>query len=233
MPWNAIRGCMGSIRSRSVDRPKLCLDLRLEHDDGSETVVKSDETWQWSLGPIRRAWICEPDSDFRVKSGRGTRSRSSMGQPAAWSRSGNRRPASWNASAPCRWPSRKTPGPTRSTANSRASSRFGHPVRRERRSNLPRIRRGWARASSRLSAGVSRQQARGGWRQTDPETSHRHVTASVRSRPEARLFPEAGLLLTLHDSWNGPYDVVLGAGASAVDLFQSRERWRCGHEEWI
>ncbi|MCY2994479.1 MAG: alpha-L-rhamnosidase N-terminal domain-containing protein [Planctomycetota bacterium] len=52
-----------------VDQPKLRLDLRLEHDDGSETVIKSDATWQWSLGPIRRAWICEQDNDLRVTSG--------------------------------------------------------------------------------------------------------------------------------------------------------------------
>ena len=52
-----------------VDKPKLLLDLHLEHADGTETVVSSDADWHWSFGPIRRSWICEQDCDFRVATG--------------------------------------------------------------------------------------------------------------------------------------------------------------------
>ena len=48
-----------------VDRPKLLLDLRLRHADGSETAVVSDEHWQWSEGEITRSWIAEEDIDLR------------------------------------------------------------------------------------------------------------------------------------------------------------------------
>lgn len=52
-----------------VDKPKLLLDLHLEHTDGTETVVSSDAEWRWSFGPIRRSWLCEQDCDFRVETG--------------------------------------------------------------------------------------------------------------------------------------------------------------------
>ena len=48
-----------------VDRPKLLLEVRLEHEDGSTSVIISDDDWRWSFGPIRRSWICEADWDFR------------------------------------------------------------------------------------------------------------------------------------------------------------------------
>ncbi len=44
-----------------IDKPKLLLDLHLEYEDGTEEVVSSDASWQWSYGPIRRAWLCEAD----------------------------------------------------------------------------------------------------------------------------------------------------------------------------
>ena len=55
-----------------VDKPKLILDLRLIHADGSETVVCSDETWRWSAGEITRSWIAGEDIDLRL-SGEDTR----------------------------------------------------------------------------------------------------------------------------------------------------------------
>jgi alpha-L-rhamnosidase len=48
-----------------VDLPKLRLDLRLVHADGSETLIASDESWQWSTGEITRSWIAEEDVDLR------------------------------------------------------------------------------------------------------------------------------------------------------------------------
>jgi len=48
-----------------VDLPKLRLDLRLVHADGSETVITSDKSWQWSTGEITRSWIAEEDLDLR------------------------------------------------------------------------------------------------------------------------------------------------------------------------
>lgn len=48
-----------------VDLPKLRLDLRLVHADGSETLIVSDESWQWSTGEITRSWIAEEDVDLR------------------------------------------------------------------------------------------------------------------------------------------------------------------------
>jgi alpha-L-rhamnosidase len=54
-----------------IDRPKLLLDLRLEHPDGTETVVSSDGSWQWSEGPITRSWLCEADEDHRFAPGEG------------------------------------------------------------------------------------------------------------------------------------------------------------------
>ena len=48
-----------------VDRPKLLLEVRLEHEDGSRSVILSDDQWRWSFGPIRRSWICEADWDLR------------------------------------------------------------------------------------------------------------------------------------------------------------------------
>lgn len=52
-----------------LDQPKLLLDLHLEHPDGTETVIASDESWQWSEGPITRAWLCEADEDRRIAPG--------------------------------------------------------------------------------------------------------------------------------------------------------------------
>jgi len=49
-----------------VDLPKLILDLRLIHTDGSETVVTSDESWKWSTGEITRSWIAGEDIDLRL-----------------------------------------------------------------------------------------------------------------------------------------------------------------------
>jgi alpha-L-rhamnosidase len=55
-----------------IDLPKVRLDLRLVHDDGTETVVVSDESWRWSTGEITRSWIPEEDVDMR-KAGEGAR----------------------------------------------------------------------------------------------------------------------------------------------------------------
>lgn len=52
-------------RQPYVDRPKLLLDLSLQHADGSETTVVSDEDWEWSEGEITRSWIAEEDIDLR------------------------------------------------------------------------------------------------------------------------------------------------------------------------
>lgn len=49
-----------------VDLPKLILDLRLIHADGSETLVCSDESWRWSTGEITRSWIAGEDIDLRL-----------------------------------------------------------------------------------------------------------------------------------------------------------------------
>lgn len=49
-----------------VDLPKLILDLRLIHADGTETVVCSDESWRWSTGEITRSWIAGEDIDLRL-----------------------------------------------------------------------------------------------------------------------------------------------------------------------
>ena len=54
-----------------VDQPKLILDLHLEYMDGASAVISSDETWNWSQGPVTRSWICEADSDLRLKPGDG------------------------------------------------------------------------------------------------------------------------------------------------------------------
>ena len=48
-----------------VDLPKLLLDLRLIQADGTETVVRSDESWKWSTGEITRSWIAQEDIDLR------------------------------------------------------------------------------------------------------------------------------------------------------------------------
>ena len=49
-----------------IDKPKLLLDLHLEYEDGTEAVVSTDASWQWSYGPIRRAWLCEAEIDKRL-----------------------------------------------------------------------------------------------------------------------------------------------------------------------
>ncbi|HWQ91974.1 MAG TPA: alpha-L-rhamnosidase N-terminal domain-containing protein, partial [Clostridia bacterium] len=48
-----------------VDLPKLCLDLRITHADGSKTSITSDESWSWSTGEITRSWIAQEDVDLR------------------------------------------------------------------------------------------------------------------------------------------------------------------------
>ena len=48
-----------------VDRPKLLLNLHLEHTDGTETVFVSDETWKWSSGEITCSGIVQEDIDRR------------------------------------------------------------------------------------------------------------------------------------------------------------------------
>jgi len=48
-----------------VDLPKLLLDLRLIHADGTETVISSDESWKWSTGEITKSWIAREDIDLR------------------------------------------------------------------------------------------------------------------------------------------------------------------------
>ena len=48
-----------------VDLPKLLLDLRLIHGDGTETVIRSDESWKWSTGEITKSWIAREDIDLR------------------------------------------------------------------------------------------------------------------------------------------------------------------------
>ena len=48
-----------------VDLPKLLLDLRLIHADGTETVISSDESWKWTTGEITRSWIAGEDIDLR------------------------------------------------------------------------------------------------------------------------------------------------------------------------
>lgn len=63
-PW-----CHQFEKKPYVDKPKLLLDLCLEHADGSTTLVSSDANWQWSFGPIRRSWICEQDRDNREAAG--------------------------------------------------------------------------------------------------------------------------------------------------------------------
>jgi alpha-L-rhamnosidase len=48
-----------------VDKPKLLLNLHLQHSDGTETVIVSDASWKWSLGEITRSWIVQEDIDLR------------------------------------------------------------------------------------------------------------------------------------------------------------------------
>jgi alpha-L-rhamnosidase len=58
-PWHQLE------KSPYVDLPKLRLDLRLVHIDGSTTVIRSDESWKWSTGEITRSWIAREDLDLR------------------------------------------------------------------------------------------------------------------------------------------------------------------------
>jgi len=50
-----------------VDKPKLLLNLHLQHADGTETVIASDAGWQWSRGEITKSWIVQEDIDLRAK----------------------------------------------------------------------------------------------------------------------------------------------------------------------
>lgn len=59
-PWHQ----PGIEKSPFVDLPKLRLDLRLVHADGSETVVVSDGSWKWSRGEITRSWIVRENIDL-------------------------------------------------------------------------------------------------------------------------------------------------------------------------
>jgi alpha-L-rhamnosidase len=54
-------------RNPYVDKPKLLLNLHLEHADGTETVIASDAGWQWSRGEITKSWIVQEDIDLRAK----------------------------------------------------------------------------------------------------------------------------------------------------------------------
>jgi alpha-L-rhamnosidase len=59
-PW-----CHQLDKKPYVDLPKLLLDLRLSHADGTETVIRSDESWKWSTGEITNSWIAREDIDLR------------------------------------------------------------------------------------------------------------------------------------------------------------------------
>ena len=48
-----------------VDKPKLRLDLHLEHPDGTQTVVVSDPSWKWSDGEVTCSGIVREDIDRR------------------------------------------------------------------------------------------------------------------------------------------------------------------------
>jgi alpha-L-rhamnosidase len=48
-----------------VDKPKLRLNLHLEHTDGTETVVVSDGSWKWADGEITCSGIVREDIDRR------------------------------------------------------------------------------------------------------------------------------------------------------------------------
>lgn len=55
----------GFEKNSYVDKPKLRFDLRLEHPDGSETLVISDSSWKWSDGEITCSGIVQEDIDHR------------------------------------------------------------------------------------------------------------------------------------------------------------------------
>jgi alpha-L-rhamnosidase len=59
-PW-----CHQLEKKPYVDLPKLLLDLRLIYADGTETVIRSDESWKWSSGEITKSWIAREDIDLR------------------------------------------------------------------------------------------------------------------------------------------------------------------------
>ena len=48
-----------------VDAPNLLLNLHVEHPDGTQTVVVSDESWKWSEREITYSWIAQEDVDRR------------------------------------------------------------------------------------------------------------------------------------------------------------------------
>ena len=48
-----------------VDKPKLLLDIELEFADGSTQVIRSDESWKWSYGPITKNWVAVEHIDMR------------------------------------------------------------------------------------------------------------------------------------------------------------------------
>ena len=48
-----------------VDKPKLRLNLHLEHVDGTETVIVSDGSWKWADGDITCSGIVREDIDRR------------------------------------------------------------------------------------------------------------------------------------------------------------------------
>ena len=59
-PW-----CHSFHTNPYVDKPKLLLDLHLEYEDGTETVLTSDESWKWSKGEITFSWVAQEDIDMR------------------------------------------------------------------------------------------------------------------------------------------------------------------------
>ena len=48
-----------------VDKPKLLLNLHLEYEDGTESVITSDLNWKWSAGEITKSGIAYEDIDLR------------------------------------------------------------------------------------------------------------------------------------------------------------------------
>jgi len=48
-----------------VDKPKLLLNLHLEYDDGTESIVTSNLKWKWSKGEIIKSGIAYEDIDKR------------------------------------------------------------------------------------------------------------------------------------------------------------------------
>ncbi|WP_062385555.1 alpha-L-rhamnosidase [Demequina iriomotensis] len=58
------RGYLGFWGQRDVygDRTGVLLQLEVDHADGARTVVGTDETWRWTLGPVTRADLYKGES---------------------------------------------------------------------------------------------------------------------------------------------------------------------------